>query len=80
MGYVGIPHGDVPIGDLFRSHARLQGGTAPVRRFLPELIDLIWKHEIDPGQVFDLELPLAEVQRGYEAMDSRTAIKTLIRP
>jgi threonine dehydrogenase-like Zn-dependent dehydrogenase len=51
-----------------------------VRRFLPELIDLIWNRQIDPGQVFDLDLPLAEVAEGYRAMDERRAIKALLRP
>jgi threonine dehydrogenase-like Zn-dependent dehydrogenase len=51
-----------------------------VRRFLPELIDLIWKRRIDPGQVFDLALPLDEAAAGYEAMDERRAIKVLLRP
>jgi threonine dehydrogenase-like Zn-dependent dehydrogenase len=51
-----------------------------VRRFLPELIDRIWKREIDPGKVFDLELPLQEAVEGYEAMDQRRAIKALLRP
>jgi hypothetical protein len=30
----------------------------PVRRFLPELIDLVCNREIEPGKVFDLTLPL----------------------
>jgi threonine dehydrogenase-like Zn-dependent dehydrogenase len=51
-----------------------------VRRFLPELIDLIWNRQIDPGKVFDLELPLARAAEGYEAMDQRRAIKVLLRP
>jgi threonine dehydrogenase-like Zn-dependent dehydrogenase len=51
-----------------------------VRRFLPELIELIWDRQIDPGKVFDLELPLAEAAEGYEAMDQRRAIKVLLRP
>jgi threonine dehydrogenase-like Zn-dependent dehydrogenase len=49
------------------------------RRFLPELIDLIWRREIDPGKVFDLELPLEEAAEGYRAMDERRAIKVLMR-
>src|SRR5205085_715658 len=55
VGYVGVSH-DValPGQDLFFSHVHLHGGPAPVRRFLPELIDLIWNREIDPGKVFDL--------------------------
>ena len=70
----------MPGMDLFWSLVHLHGGPAPVRRFLPELINLIWKHEIDPGEVFDLELPLEEVAEGYEAMDQRRAIKALLRP
>jgi threonine dehydrogenase-like Zn-dependent dehydrogenase len=58
----------------------LHGGPAPVRRFLPELIDLIWHRTIDPGKVFDLTLPLDEAAEGYRAMDERRAIKTLLRP
>jgi threonine dehydrogenase-like Zn-dependent dehydrogenase len=51
-----------------------------VRRFLPELIDLVWKRQIDPGKVFDLTLPLEQVAEGYRAMDERRAIKTLLCP
>jgi threonine dehydrogenase-like Zn-dependent dehydrogenase len=51
-----------------------------VRRFLPQLIDLIWNREIDPGKVFDLELPLEQAAEGYRAMDERQAIKVLLRP
>ena len=65
--------------ELF-SHVHLHGGPAPVRRFLPELIDLICDHEIGPGKVFDLTLPLEEAAEGYKAMDERRAIKTLLRP
>ena len=52
----------------------------PVRRFLPQLMDLIWNREIDPGKVFDLELPLEQAAEGYQAMDERRAIKVLLRP
>ncbi|MGW4335386.1 zinc-dependent alcohol dehydrogenase family protein [Rhodococcus koreensis] len=81
VGYVGVAH-DValPGEELFYSHVHLHGGPAPVRRFLPELIDLIWQRKINPGKVFDLELPLAEAAEGYKAMDERRAIKTLLRP
>jgi threonine dehydrogenase-like Zn-dependent dehydrogenase len=81
VGFVGVGH-DVAIPGMamFWSLVHLHGGPAPVRRFLPELIDLIWKREIDPGKVFDLELPLREAAKGYEAMDQRRAIKALLRP
>lgn len=81
VGYVGVPHGVELNGEeLFYSHVRLHGGPAPVRRFLPELIDLVWNGKIDPGKVFDLELPLDQVAEGYRAMDERRAIKALLRP
>ena len=78
VGYVGVTHGDLPGDQLFFSHTHLHGGPAPVRRFLPDLIDLIWNRHIDPGKVFDLTLPLDQVAEGYRAMDERRAIKTLL--
>ena len=81
VGYVGVPHGVEIDGEgLFFTHVRLHGGPAPVRRFLPELIDLVWNRKINPGKVFDLTLPLEEVAEGYRAMDERRAVKTLLRP
>lgn len=81
MGYVGVAHDvTLPGEELFFSHVRLLGGPAPVRRFLPDLIDRIWRGTIEPGKVFDLELPLDQVAEGYRAMDERRAIKTLLRP
>jgi threonine dehydrogenase-like Zn-dependent dehydrogenase len=81
VGYVGVPHGVTLNGEqLFFSHVHLHGGPAPVRRFLPKLIDLVWSRTIDPGKVFDLVLPLDQVAEGYRAMDERHAIKTLLRP
>jgi threonine dehydrogenase-like Zn-dependent dehydrogenase len=81
VGYVGVAHGvELPGTELFYSHVHLHGGPAPVRRFLPELIDLIWNRRIDPGRVFDLTLPLEQAAEGYRAMDERRAIKTLLRP
>lgn len=81
VGYVGVAHGVALPGDeLFFSGVHLHGGPAPVRRFLPQLIDLIWSGRIDPGKVFDLELPLEEAAEGYRAMDERRAIKTLLWP
>ena len=81
IGYVGVPHGVELNGeDLFYRHARLHGGPAPVRRYLPELIKLAWKGEFHPGKVFDLKLPLDRVAEGYRAMDERRAIKALLQP
>jgi threonine dehydrogenase-like Zn-dependent dehydrogenase len=81
IGYVGVSHDvQLPGDELFFDLVHLHGGPAPVRRFLPDLIDRIWRREIEPGKVFDLELPLAEAAEGYRAMDDRRAIKVLLRP
>ncbi len=81
VGYVGWAHGvELPGQELFYAEVHVLGGPAPVRRFLPELLGLIWNREIDPGRVFDLELPLDQAAEGYRAMDERRAIKSLLRP
>jgi threonine dehydrogenase-like Zn-dependent dehydrogenase len=81
VGYVGVPHGVALDGEqLFFAHVHLHGGPAPVRRFLPKLIELVWDRKINPGRVFDLTLPLDQVAEGYRAMDERRAIKALLRP
>ncbi|MET0987235.1 MAG: zinc-dependent alcohol dehydrogenase family protein [Steroidobacteraceae bacterium] len=80
VSYVGVPHGvELDGQQLFFTHVHLHGGPAPVRRFLPKLIDLAWNGKINPGKVFDLVLPLEEVAEGYRAMDERRAIKALLR-
>src|SRR3982751_1956552 len=81
VGYVGVPHGVTLDGTvLFFRHVRLLGGPAPVRRYLPQLIDLVLNGTINPGKVFDLTLPLDRVAEGYRAMDERRAIKALLCP
>ena len=79
VGFVGVSH-DVAIpGDaLFMAGVHLHGGPAPVREYLPHLIQLIWDRKIDPGKVFDLTLPLSEAAEGYRAMDERRATKVLL--
>ena len=81
VGYVGVPHGVELNGEqLFFAHVHLHGGPAPVRRYLPELIKLVWDRKINPGKVFDMTLPLDQVAQAYRATDERRAIKTLLRP
>ena len=81
VGYVGVSHDVALPGDeLFMSHVHLHGGPAPVRRFLPDLMDRIWQRKINPAKVFDLELPLDDAASGYRAMDTRQATKVLLRP
>ncbi|SFD16894.1 zinc-dependent alcohol dehydrogenase family protein [Tropicimonas isoalkanivorans] len=80
VGFVGVPHEVTFTGEgLFFAQKRLFGGPAPVRRYLPDLMQRVLEGEIKPGKVFDLELPIAEVADGYRAMDERRAIKTLLR-
>ncbi|MFC5824053.1 zinc-dependent alcohol dehydrogenase family protein [Nonomuraea insulae] len=81
VGFVGVPHGvQIDGEELFFSHVALRGGPAPVRAFLPDLINRVLDGRINPGKVFDLELPLDQAAEGYQAMDERRAIKTLLRP
>jgi threonine dehydrogenase-like Zn-dependent dehydrogenase len=81
VGFVGVPHGvEINGEELFYSHVGLRGGPAPVRRFLPDLIDRVLSGRIEPGKVFDLMLPLDQAAEGYRAMDERRAIKALLRP
>jgi threonine dehydrogenase-like Zn-dependent dehydrogenase len=82
VGYVGVPAGgpELPIGQLFSSNVSVGGGVAPVRAYLPELLDDVLAGRLDPGPVFDSTFPLADVADAYRAMDERTAIKTLLRP
>ncbi len=81
VGYVGVPHGvELPIRRMFSQNITIAGGVAPVRKYLPELMADVLSGAIDPGQVFDLTLPLDDVAEGYAAMHERRAIKTLLRP
>ena len=81
VGFVGVPHGvELPVRRMFQKNVGLAGGMAPVRRYLPELLELVTSGRIDPGLVFDLTLPLDEVAEGYRAMDERRAIKVLLQP
>jgi threonine dehydrogenase-like Zn-dependent dehydrogenase len=81
VGYVGVPvDARLDPSALFAAGVTLAGGVAPVRRFLPDLIRLIWRREINPGRVFDLTLPLEQAAEGYRAMDERRAIKVLLTP
>lgn len=81
LSYVGVPHGVVfDSQQIFYTHVHLHGGPAPVRRFLPKLIDLVEEGKMAPGEVFDLTLPLEQVGEGYRAMDERRAIKALLQP
>ncbi|HET7305770.1 MAG TPA: zinc-dependent alcohol dehydrogenase family protein [Segeticoccus sp.] len=81
VGFVGVPHGvELPVGQMFSRNVGVAGGAAPARQYLPTLRDQVLAGEINPGRVFDLELPLDRVGEAYAAMDERRAIKVLLRP
>lgn len=82
VGYVGVPNGgaELPIRQLFDTNVGVNGGVAPVRGYIEELLPDVRSGAIRPGRVFDLELPLAEAAEAYAAMDERRAIKVLLRP
>jgi threonine dehydrogenase-like Zn-dependent dehydrogenase len=81
VGFVGVPHGvELPVRAMFGRNVGLAGGMAPVRKYLPELLDLTLSGAIDPGPVFDLTLPLDEAAEAYKAMDERRAVKVLLEP
>lgn len=80
IGLVGVPHGELPVDKLFWRNVGIKGGPAHVRAYLPHLLDLVLARKINPGLVFDLELPLSEIAEAYAAMDERRAIKSLVRP
>ena len=82
VGYVGVPAGgpELPIGVLFNSNVGVNGGVAPVRGYVDELLPEVLSGALNPGRVFDLELPLARAADAYAAMDERRATKVLLRP
>ena len=81
VGYVGVPHdANQPTGAMFRRNITLAGGMAPVRKYLPDLVELVLNGAIDPSPIFDLTLPMSEAAEGYRAMDERRAIKVMLEP
>lgn len=82
VGYVGVPNGgaELPIFRLFGTNVGVNGGVAPVRGYIEELLPEVLSGAINPGRVFDLQLGLDEVAEAYAAMDERRATKVMLRP
>jgi len=82
VGYVGVPNGgpELPIRQMFGTNVGVRGGVAPVRGYIDELLPDVRSGAIEPGRVFDLELPLDDIAEAYAAMDERRAVKVLLRP
>jgi threonine dehydrogenase-like Zn-dependent dehydrogenase len=80
VGYVGVPHGvELPVEPMFFRNVGVQGGPAPARAYIPELLDDVLESRIDPGRVLDYETDLEGIGDAYAAMDERRAIKSLVR-
>lgn len=82
VGFVGVPNGgpELPISVMFSTNVGVNGGVASVRNYIEELLPEVLAGSLNPGRVFDLELPLTEAAEAYAAMDERRAIKVLLRP
>lgn len=80
VGFVGVPHGvELPVQTMFVRTIGVRGGGAPVRIYLPELLDDVLSENINPGRVLDFETDLDGIGDAYAAMDERRAIKSLVR-
>ncbi|WP_197522265.1 zinc-binding dehydrogenase [Occultella aeris] len=80
---VGVPqYEDAPVGfgSLFGKNATLNGGPAPVRAYLEDALAQVLDGRLDPGRVFDAETSLDDIAEAYRLMDSREALKVLVRP
>lgn len=80
---VGVPqYEDAPVGfgSLFGPNITLTGGPAPARAYIDTLLPNVLSGAVDPGRVFDSEVSLDDIARGYRAMDSRQALKVLVKP
>jgi len=80
VGAIGAPHDVVvPIETVIFRNIGLRGGVAPVRRYIPELLNDVLEARINPGLVFDYTTDLTGIVEAYESMDERRAIKSLLR-
>ncbi len=82
VGFVGVPIGveAAPLRKMFGDNISLRGGVAPVRAYLPELLEDVLQGRLDPAPVLNLTVDLDDIAKGYDAMDSRTAIKVMVTP
>ena len=80
VGFVGVPHGvELPVQSMFFRNVGVRGGGAPVRTYIPELLEDVLEGQINPGRVLDYETDLDGIADAYAAMDERRAIKSLVR-
>ena len=80
VGRVGVPQDETMPASrpAFFNNITINGGPAPVRAYIEELLPDILEGKIEPGRVFDRVGPLDDVPDGYRAMNDREALKVLI--
>ncbi|WP_076460227.1 zinc-dependent alcohol dehydrogenase family protein [Limosilactobacillus caccae] len=79
VGRVGVPQTEPASNRLFFKNIGLRGGIASVTTHDRQvLLDAVLKGEIHPDRVFTKRFNLDEIQKAYEAMDKREAIKSLV--
>lgn len=81
IGYVGVPHLESSdfINEMFYKNVSFEGGPAPVRNYLEELMKDVLQGTLDPSPVLNKTVSLKDVPEGYEAMDDREAIKVMVK-
>ena len=82
IGFVGVPNGvtGLDLQPFFARNISLRGGVTPARTYIPELLEDVVRGSLDPSPILDMAVPLDDTPRGYAAMDSRQALKVLVRP
>lgn len=82
IGYVGVPHAvdGIDLGRMFGRNIGIRGGVAPARAYIPTLMTDVVNGTLDASPVFDLAVHLEDVSAGYQAMDTRQALKVLVKP
>jgi len=83
VGYVGVPLGIEDAGFLgtaFQKNVGIEGGVAPVRAYVEDLMADVLQGTLDPSPVFTRTVDMQGVPEGYRAMDEREEIKVLVKP
>lgn len=79
VGRVGVPQTEPKSNQLFWKNIGLRGGIASVTTYDRQvLLDAVLNGKIHPGKVFTKRFKLDDIQKAYEAMDKREAIKSLV--
>jgi threonine dehydrogenase-like Zn-dependent dehydrogenase len=82
VGRVGVPQdATMPASQQsFFRNISVNGGPAPVRAYIDELLPDVLSGRIEPGRVFDRVVGLDGVPDGYRAMNERESIKVMVKP